>query len=93
MGIAALIPCKSNLDVTCRLAQAAAKRGVYGKWAQDNLIQASQIWFAPAKPCTDRVDALRRLISGIKIDWMSSLLPICKASVTEQALRAVGLTS
>jgi len=41
MGIASLIPCKSNLDVTCRLAREAAKRGVYGKWAQDKLIQVS----------------------------------------------------
>jgi palmitoyl-protein thioesterase len=43
MGIASLIPCKSNLDVTCRLAREAAKRGVYGKWAQDKLIQVSDI--------------------------------------------------
>lgn len=39
MGISALIPCKNDFDFWCVLAKRTAERGVYTRWAQDNLIQ------------------------------------------------------
>lgn len=39
MGISALIPCKSSFDFWCMLAKSTAQRGVYTRWAQENLIQ------------------------------------------------------
>jgi len=39
MGISDIPPCKP-LDLLCRAARNAAKRGVYSEWAQEHLVQA-----------------------------------------------------
>jgi len=40
MGISDIPGCR-KYDVLCEVARTAARRAVYGEWAQSNLIQAS----------------------------------------------------
>lgn len=43
MGVSDLPLCKPG-DVLCQIARRAARFGVYGKYAQNNLIQVSNTW-------------------------------------------------